>query len=206
MESLKIKSSSLKVSFKNDLLLEPPLKINKVGEIKPPDNFPNCHEECKKIHKQFEDWFKGFPQNCCDRHKALLTREYFDKTEFSYAPDLLNRNIWFYRNIVNKYKDQKKYFYPIIDFVEVARLSFGQHLIPEMNFLQEKFIDYVVLTLDEKIFKLKEKRRKKLLEYFQKNYQSSHDSFEYDIKQLEHTYNAWIDALPLKHPFLREKI
>jgi len=154
-------------------------------------------ENCKKIYlhvlNEINLKFQKFP-NCCERHKKLISEEWFNKKDFKNYPKLFTDKLFYtYDHILNNI-DHEDWQEDIMDFIDYIILSFGQFPkgYGEALFLS-LYLDYLINYLESQ-----SKENKKYVEIinYLKDKRFKKNKLTIDFNETLNTYNKWFEIFP----------
>lgn len=172
----------------------------------------NCRSNWQRIYDNSLEKYKTFP-NCCEYHKNLVKKSFFDKDDFNDVPKMIaNKVMYSYHHIIN-FIDSKNWYQEIVDYLNYIRESFGS--MPKNcgnPLMLDNYYDFLFELLQktenessEKITKVEAKTRmnkiKELID-FRRNPPKINDNST-DINLLLSKYDEWYKTFPFDLPYFK---
>jgi len=164
-------------------------------------NLQTC-ESCRKNYiktiSEIEERFEKFP-NCCEFHKNLLKKEWFNIKDFENYPKLYADKLFFTWHHILNFIDKDNWQHEIIDFIEHVFKTFGSF---PTNYGEPLYFSTFTEQLESLIKGLTEfKHRTKIILDFIDDYRNPKPEKKADWNILIKTYNDWYKTFPFELSF-----
>lgn len=162
-------------------------------------DFPNCCEWHTSVHENALKWFERFP-DCCDRHRKLIGKSWFDKDNYKRVVDKIMNQLAFTEHCISKNIEKDNWHKPITDYIDWNISSFGQ--LPS-GFGSPVGIDEYIHSLIQRISSFDNKERaSKLIEHIESIvYKNESNPATTDLNVLKETYDKWFKIFPFEISF-----
>ena len=171
----------------------------------------NCQRNLKEITTILTERFEGtadkesFP-HCCIYHTNLIKIKEYRRADFTNAPELTAKKVVYTQQHIENNHKSNDYYKEITDYIEYTVNSFGQ--MPE-GCGEPLYASYYLSAIKQAISNdkdIQKAKRKALLDYIEKNYESEKTEKtekRTDLNILLNTYQNWLNIFPFEISFFR---
>lgn len=163
------------------------------------EQLPYCCTYHKSVFEVAKSWFEKFP-NCCNPHRAMVTKWWFNKNNYTGVPEKIVNQLSFTEYHITKQIENPDWYEDITEYINYNISSFGHPAIG-LHLYLENLKHYIKSTSSE----IPKEKRQRLLEYIDEYYNPSKtkDGKNSDLNILYSTYQRWLKTFPFEISYFK---